>query len=64
MKPMARWLRICIGLALCCLIGAVAPLTAADLATAPSEDLLKVYARLRALRASDQGAIAENVAWK
>jgi hypothetical protein len=39
-------------------------LKAADLATAPSGDLLKVYARLQELQASDQGAVAENVVWK
>jgi hypothetical protein len=37
---------------------------AADLATAPSEELLKVYAQLRALRGSDQWAVTENVAWQ
>jgi hypothetical protein len=37
---------------------------AADLATASSEELLKVYAQLCQLRTGDQWAIAENVAWK
>jgi hypothetical protein len=36
---------------------------AADLATAPSEDLLKVYAQLRSLHGSTQWAVTENVAW-
>ncbi len=58
---MAR--RLCI-LALCLLTGAVPALKAADLATAPSGDLLKMYAKLRRLAASDQGAVAENVVWK
>jgi hypothetical protein len=37
---------------------------AADLPTAPSEELLKVYTQLRALRGSDQWAVTENVAWQ
>ncbi len=37
---------------------------AADLPTAPSEDLLKVYAQLRALHGSEQWAITENVEWQ
>jgi hypothetical protein len=37
---------------------------AADLATASPEELLRVYAQLRQLRAGDQWAIAENIAWK
>jgi hypothetical protein len=37
---------------------------AAGLPTAPSEELLKVYAQLRALRGSDQWAITENVEWQ
>ncbi len=37
---------------------------AADLATAPSEDLLKIYAQLRSLHGSTQGAVTENVAWQ
>jgi len=36
----------------------------ADLATTPSEELLKVYAQLRSLRGSTQGGVAENVAWR
>jgi hypothetical protein len=36
---------------------------AADLATAASEDLVKVYAQLRSLQGSTQGAVTENVAW-
>jgi len=62
MKSTARRLSIGIGLGLCLLLGAM--LKAADLATAPSGDLLKVYAKLRALQAGDQGAVAENVVWK
>lgn len=37
---------------------------AADLSTAPSEDLLKVYAQLRSLQGSTQGAVTENVTWQ
>jgi len=37
---------------------------AADLATAPSEDLLRVYAQLRRLGTGNQWAVAENVIWK
>jgi hypothetical protein len=37
---------------------------AADLATAPSEDLLKVYAQLRSLHGSTEWAATENVAWQ
>ena len=37
---------------------------AADLPTAPSEDLLKVYAQLRSLHGSTQWAVTENVAWR
>ena len=37
---------------------------AAELATASSEDLLKVYAQLRSLHGSTQGAITENVEWR
>ncbi|MFZ0963811.1 MAG: M1 family aminopeptidase [Terriglobia bacterium] len=37
---------------------------AGDLPTAPAEDLLKVYAQLRSLHGSTQGAITENVVWK
>lgn len=37
---------------------------AADLPTAPSEDLLKVYAQLRAFQESEQWAITENVDWQ
>ena len=37
---------------------------AADLPTAPSEDLLKVYAQLRAFQGSEQWAITENVEWQ
>ncbi len=38
--------------------GAVEP---RDLSRAPSEDLLRVYAELRQLRAGDQGALTENL---
>jgi hypothetical protein len=37
---------------------------AADLATAPSEELLRVYSQLRHLGAGNQWAVAENVTWK
>jgi hypothetical protein len=37
---------------------------AADLATSPSEKLLQVYAQLRSLKGSPQGAIAENVKFR
>jgi len=39
-------------------------LSAADLSTAPPEELLRLYQQLRSLQGSDQGAVAENVAWK
>jgi hypothetical protein len=64
MKQIARGLCIRISLLLCFLVGGKASLKAADLANAPSEDLLKVYTKLRVLRARDQGAVAENVVWK
>src|SRR5579863_3034874 len=35
-----------------------------DLSTAPSDQLLKVYAQLRSLQGSDVGAVTENVVWK
>ncbi|MGO9272914.1 MAG: M1 family aminopeptidase [Terriglobia bacterium] len=35
-----------------------------DLAAASPDDLLKVYEQLRSLQASDQSAVAENVAWQ
>lgn len=38
--------------------------TAGELATATSEDLLRVYGELRALKSSNQGAVAENVVFK
>jgi len=38
--------------------------TPADLANAPSEDLLKVYAQLRSLQGSDLSAVTESVVWK
>jgi len=41
-----------------------ASLSAADLSTAPSEELLRIYQQLRSLQGSDQGAVAENVGWK
>src|SRR5208282_5986616 len=37
---------------------------AAELATAPSEDLHKIYAQLRSLHGSTQGAVTENVVWR
>ncbi|HUU12098.1 MAG TPA: M1 family aminopeptidase [Terriglobia bacterium] len=37
---------------------------AAELATAPSEELLRVYAQLRRLGSGAQWAVAENVIWK
>ena len=37
---------------------------AADLSTAPSEELLKTYAQLRSLHGSPQWAVTENVEWK
>ena len=46
-------------LCLCLSLGA----RAADLATAPSDDLLKIYAQLRSLRGSTQWAVTENVTW-
>ena len=46
------------------LLGLCASAFAADLPTAPSEELLKVYAQLRALRGSEQWAVTENVAWQ
>jgi hypothetical protein len=64
MKLLARQLGISIGLSLCFLMGAAGVLVAAKLDTAPSGDLLKVYARLQALQAGDQQAVAENVVWK
>jgi hypothetical protein len=47
---------LCLGLSL--------SVRAADLPTAPSEDLLKVYAQLRSLHGSTQWAVTENVAWR
>ncbi|MGH9345045.1 MAG: hypothetical protein ACRD19_14955, partial [Terriglobia bacterium] len=35
-----------------------------DLAKAPTAQLLKVYAQLRALEGSNQSAVTENVTWK
>ncbi|HEV2351295.1 MAG TPA: M1 family aminopeptidase [Terriglobia bacterium] len=35
-----------------------------DLTTAPSDQLLKVYAQLRSLQGSEVGAVTENVVWK
>lgn len=37
---------------------------AADLPTAPAEELMRVYSQLRSLRGSDQWAVTENVVWK
>jgi hypothetical protein len=39
-------------------------LSAADLSTAPPEELLRIYQQLRSLQGSDQGAVAENAEWK
>ena len=38
--------------------------SAVDLPTAPSEELLKVYAQLRAIHGSEQWAVGENVEWQ
>ena len=38
--------------------------SAVDLPTAPSEELLKVYAQLRAIHGGEQWAITENVEWQ
>jgi hypothetical protein len=46
------------GLILC------ATAAAADLSTAPSENLMRVYDQLRSLRASDQWAVTENLVWR
>jgi len=45
-----------------CLWGGTA--VAADLSTAPAEELMRVYSQLRSLRGSDQWAVTENVVWK
>jgi len=45
-------------------LGVCTSATAADLSTAPSEELLKVYGELRALQGSSEGAVAENVVFK
>ena len=42
----------------------VVSLSAADLSTAPSEELLHLYQQLRSLQGSDQSAVTENVVWK
>ncbi len=42
----------------------VAPAKGADLAAAPSEELLRVYAQLRALQGSDQYAVTDNAVFK
>jgi hypothetical protein len=39
-------------------------LSAADLSTAPSDELVRLYQQLRSLQGSDQGAVVENVDWK
>jgi len=39
-------------------------LSAADLPTAPPDELIHIYQQLRSLQGSDQGAVAENVEWK
>jgi hypothetical protein len=49
---LALWLTLCAGAC------------ASDLPTAPSDDLLKVYAQLRALHGSDQWAVTENAEWQ
>jgi len=38
--------------------------SAADLATASSQDLLRIYAQLQSLQGSEQSAVADNVVWK
>ncbi len=45
-------------------IGRSANGLAADLATAPSDELMRVYGQLRSLQAGDRWAAAENVVWK
>ena len=40
-----------------------ASLWAAELSTAPPEELLRLYQQLRSLQGSDQGAVTENVDW-
>jgi len=52
-----------VGIALLCL-SFCASARAADLSTAPADDLLKVYAQLRTLKGSDQGAVTANVDWQ
>jgi hypothetical protein len=49
---------------LLCFLQLAASLWAADLSTAPPEELLRLYQQLRSLQGSDQGAVAENVDWK
>ena len=45
-------------------LGLAVVASAVDLPAALSDDLLKVYAQLRALRGSAQGAVTENLAWQ
>jgi hypothetical protein len=45
-------------------LAALGQAAAADLARAPAEELLRVYAQLRQLHAGNQSAVAENVVWK
>ncbi len=47
-----------------CVIPHGARAQTADLSTAPSAQLLKVYAQLRSLHGGHQGAVTENVVWK
>ena len=58
-----RLVRVLIGL-LFLFLGVCLPVRAADLATAPPEELLRVYSQLRSLRGSGQQAVTENVEWK
>jgi Peptidase family M1 domain len=46
------------------IVGFFSEARAADLSRAPSEDLLRVYAELRALKGSSEGGVAENVEFK
>jgi hypothetical protein len=41
-----------------------ASLSAADLSTAPTDEIMRVYQQLRSLQGSDAGAVTENVSWK
>jgi hypothetical protein len=47
-----------------CCVSASIGASGGDLPTAPSEDLLKVYAQLLDLRGSDKWAVTENAEWQ